>query len=492
MIPQPPVYRVLLKSRLIPEGNLQTSLAEFQSGPGRTPDDSPEQLDRDFLEFLVAEGALNRWQVSQLQQGHVRFRLGNYRIIDTLGSGGYGYVFLARTDSDTANFSAADSNGKRPYDYAVKTLIRSEKHGQRAVDRFRRENEINRLFVHPNLVRLRESDEDGNVCYAVYEYMDGQSAYQLVTSQKRLSCRVASYIISEAAKGLFHLHQYGFIHRDVKPGNILFTRGGEVKLGDLGLAAPMNAEKFRPLLGPSPDEFRDEGQGSSRVAGTSDYLPPDQILSPNTPNVSWDIYSLGCTFFFLVAGFVPFPSGTSHQKLHAHLLAEAPDPKMYAPEIPWDVARLISAMMDKIPEKRPASAEEIVKALVPFAAGGRDELKTLLKKSLAPVKVKPEYKPVPGRRTEAPSDSAILEALSEEASEALSAYQEITNDIIPPVIEFSDSETNSLNNKETPKSGTIGHPDTDPPPPLSSRLLPILLGLTAALVLALFAVLLFR
>ncbi|MBQ3387735.1 MAG: serine/threonine protein kinase [Thermoguttaceae bacterium] len=489
MIPQPSVYRILLKSRLIPEGNLQTALAEFLNGRAGAPESTPEQLDRDFLEFLVAEGALNRWQVSQLQQGRTRFRLGNYRIIDTLGSGGYGYVFLARTDSDTSNFNAADSNGKRPYDYAVKTLIRSEKHGQRAVERFRRESEINRLFVHPNLVRLREADEDGNVCYAVYEYMDGQSAFQLVTNQKRLSGRAASYIISETAKGLFHLHQYGFIHRDVKPGNILFTRGGEVKLGDLGLAAPMNAEKFRPLLGPNPDDFRDDNPNSARVAGTSDYLPPDQILSPNTPNVSWDIYSLGCTFFFLVAGFVPFPSGTSHQKLHAHLLSEAPDPKMYSPELPWEVARLISAMMDKNPENRPATAEEVFKALAPFAAGGRSELKTLLKQSLAPVKAKREYQPEPGRFVRDASDSAILDALSEEASEALSAYQDIADESVPPVIELYSSEVLRSDDSDVHKEDSAPEAES---PSWATRALAPLLWLAAALALALFAALLFR
>ena len=143
-------------------------------------------------------------------------------------------------------------------------------------------------------------------------------------------------------------------------------------------------------------------------------------------------------FFFLVAGFVPFPSGTSHQKLHAHLLSEAPDPKMYSPELPWDVARLISAMMDTDPAGRPATAEEIIKALAPFTAGGRDDLKRLLKESLAPGP-KPHYEPVPAvHGADDGSESVLLEALSSEITESLSsriAVDEMTADeILPPVI----------------------------------------------------------
>ena len=481
----PPVYETVRKSRLIPAGDLQTALGEFLTADALENHASPEEFDDAFLAFLERDALLNRWQISQLKKGRSRFRLGGYRVIDSLGSGGYGYVFLARTDADPSNFGVAESDGHRPYDRAIKTLIHSERHGPRAVERFRRENEINRLFLHPNLVRLLDSGEDAKVDYAVYEYMDGKSAFQLVAKTERLPGRTAAYIVSETAKGLFHLHQHGFIHRDIKPGNILFSRRGEVKLGDLGLAVPMDTEKFRPLLGSHLDDYRGEG-GTSRLAGTSDYLSPDQIRSPGTPNVLWDIYSLGCTFFFLVAGFVPFPSGNSHQKLHAHLLAEAPDPKMYSPELPWDVARLISAMMDKDPAGRPASAEEVIKSLAPYAAGGREELKRLLKESLAPGP-KPHYVPAPAApEIDDGSESILLEALSNEITESLSslnlsADEEAIDEILPPVIDGpvpDDAESGSL--EEEPAG-----------PDLAAALAP-LLWFIAALLLALFTVLLFR
>lgn len=482
----PPVYEMVQKSRLIPEGDLQTALAEFLSADALENHPSAEEFDDAFLAFLERDLLLNRWQISQLKKGRSRFRLGKYRVIDSLGSGGYGYVFLARTDDDASNFSVADSDGHRPYDRAIKTLIHSERHGERAVERFRRENEINRLFLHPNLVRLLDSGEDGKVDYAVFEYMDGKTAFQLVNKKERLPGHVASYIISETAKGLFHLHQHGFIHRDIKPGNILFSLRGDVKLGDLGLAVPMDTEKYRPLLGGDLDDYRGEHGGRFRLAGTSDYLSPDQIRSPGTPNVLWDIYSLGCTFFFLVAGFVPFPSGTSHQKLHAHLLAEAPDPKMYSPELPWDVARLISAMMDKDPSKRPASTEAVIKTLAPFAAGGRADLKRLLKESLAPGP-KPQYEPAPVTRSvDDGSESVLLEALSSEITESLSSGQlsadvSDLDEFLPPVIADpapDDAESGS-------SDGETSAPD------LAAALAP-LLWFIAALLLALFAVLLFR
>ena len=119
--------------------------------------------------------------------------------------------------------------------------------------------------------------------------------------------------------------------------------------------------------------------------------------------------SLGCTSS-PVAGFVPFPSGTAHQETPRAPAAEVPDPKMYCPELPWDLARLISAMMDKDPGNRPATAEEIYKRLKPFVLGGKTELKSLLKGMLSPSLAKPEYDPTSVRAKTA-SDSAILDAL---------------------------------------------------------------------------------
>lgn len=435
MIPFDSVCSNLRKTRLIPEGDFLSALDKFEAreklrtesgfadpvtADSVTADSEtgPDPKGTRLLHFLESEHYLNRWQVSQLNQGRTRFHLGSYRIVDSLGAGGYGYVFLARTCDDPSNLGAAESEGHRPYDRAVKTLSHDGKSDDRRVARFLREIEINRLFVHPNLVRLTDSGESGKVDYAVYEYMDGRTAFQLTRKMSRISGCAASYIIAETAKALFHLHHHGFVHRDIKPGNILFSRSGEVKLGDLGLTVPLNADNFKPLLGSEAD-LSEASDSGGRVAGTSDYIPPDQILSPDTPNVLWDIYSLGCTFYFLTTGDVPFPSGTPHQKLQAHLRSEVPDPRMFNPGLPREVALLILEMMEKDPDRRPADANQVACRLAPFAADGRSELQSLLRKTLAP------SPPSEQRhcRTSAGiiPDSALLEKLEEEEEEQIPA-----------------------------------------------------------------------
>lgn len=337
-----------------------------------------DELDKKFLAELELEGLLNHWQVTQLLHARTRFHLGQYRIVDSLGAGGYGYVFLARTKADPSNVGVSDSSGRRPYDVAVKVLPRSESNPRRLA-RFLREIEINRQLNHPNIVRFIDAAEDGKVHFAVYEYMDGKTARQLDHQTIPVDGPTAGYVIYETAKALFYLHQKGFIHRDIKPGNILFSKEGDVKLGDLGLATSLVGGSFTPRLG-SVAEAPDELDASGRqIAGTSDYLSPDQIRHPTRPNLLWDIYSLGCAFYFLVTGIVPFPSGSAHQKLSAHLKSDAPDPKMFNQGLSWELSRLIREMMDKDPKKRPVDAEEVCRRLKPHI-GTKNDLKEFLKR----------------------------------------------------------------------------------------------------------------
>jgi hypothetical protein len=157
---------------------------------------------------------------------------------------------------------------------------------------------------------------------------------------------------------------------------------------------------------------------------------------------------------------------------------------MYCPELPWDLARLISAMMDKDPGNRPATAEEIYKRLKPFVLGGKTELKSLLKGMLSPSLAKPEYDPTSVRAKTA-SDSAILDALDREASqsfEAISGYGELPEPTIPPVILPDPDSAPERNQEADPDSGSDR---------IYRVLVPILWAIVG-LLLALYAILLFR
>lgn len=328
-----------------------------------------EELERIFPAELELRGLLNHWQVSQLLLSRTRFYLGRYRIVDSLGAGGYGHVFLARTDLDPSNRGRLESGEKRFTDVAVKVLPLTGA-TPKAVRKFRREIGINSDLSHPNLVRFIESAVDGNVHYAVYEYMDGGDCRQFDGRTIQTDFRVASAIIRETAKGLLYLHSKGVVHRDVKPGNILLTRGGGVKLGDLGLAVSPRTPDLE--IGDEPSNDAPKGKnpvpdGRRKIEGTSDYLSPDQVLSTDTPSPTWDIYSLGCTFYYLVTGIVPFPSGNTAQKIHAHLKSDAPDPQMFNVHLPSEVAQLIREMMDKRAENRPR-ADALLRRLRPWVA----------------------------------------------------------------------------------------------------------------------------
>lgn len=327
-----------------------------------------EDMERTFLAELELRGLLNHWQVTQLLQSRTRFHLGRYRIVDSLGAGGYGHVFLARTDLDPSNIGRSESGGKRFTDVAIKVLPLTGA-TPKAVWKFRREIGINADLGHPNLVRFCESAVDGNVHYAVYEYMDSGDGRQFDGRTVQTDFRIASAIIRKTAKALMYLHSKEIVHRDVKPGNILFARDGEVKLGDLGLAIHKSMSSGLADDGDLAEQ-KTSGEGRRKIEGTSDYLSPDQILQPDKPSPLWDIYSLGCTFYYFVTGIVPFPSGNTSQKIHAHLKSDAPDPRMFNVQLPGEVAQLIREMMDKKPENRPL-ADAVVRRLKREAASDK-------------------------------------------------------------------------------------------------------------------------
>ncbi|MDO5580500.1 MAG: serine/threonine-protein kinase [Planctomycetia bacterium] len=348
--------------------------------------DSPyeEEMERFLPAELELRGFINRWQVSQLLHSRTRFTLGQYRIIDSLGVGGYGHVFLARPVSDSCNLRPNQCRHPHKNDVAVKVLPLAQSN-ETTIIKFLREVELNRFIRHPNIARFIESAHDANVHYSVYEYVNGGDIRRLITRFERLDHEAAASIISQTAQGLQALHNTGLVHRDIKPGNILITRDGVVKLTDMGLAIPFadahllnngrlmeTVHSFDEKL-KAIDEQKSEGIHSEdqkpkkrKVAGTPDYIAPDQIRDSEHPSPLWDIYSLGCTFYFMITGIVPFPAGTAQQKIQAQLYCDPPEPLMFNSQIPGELSRFIVQMMDKSPESRIQSAKEVIDFLAPW------------------------------------------------------------------------------------------------------------------------------
>lgn len=295
--------------------------------------------DQRLADKLVEAGRLNLWQAKQLLDGRTKFSLGPYRITDYLGRGGMGQVFKARHEVLGRTV-------------AVKVLPRG-KSTPEDIANFTREIYAQAKLDHPNLVRALDAGEEANVHYLVTEYVPGTDLRKWVRTNGPLSMADAAIVVSQVAAALHYAHQQGLVHRDVKPGNVLVTPEGVAKLSDLGLAGP--------LQGGAANDPR-----FGRIVGTADYLSPDHIETPWQPTPAWDIYSLGCTLYYAVTGKVPFPGGTTADKIRGHLELRPLDPRRLNQRLSDAFVEVLADMMAKNPAERIPSAADVIGHLAPW------------------------------------------------------------------------------------------------------------------------------
>jgi serine/threonine protein kinase len=338
----------LAASGLLTGGQLAEALRAIELN-----NDEPAPVsDAQLAARLVEAGFLNRWQAEQLAAGRVRFTLGPYRMIDSIGQGGMGQIFKAE-------------HTLMGRIVAVKVLPR-HRSSPEAIACFHREIRAQAQLDHENLVRALDAGHDGNVHYLVTEYVPGTDLRRLVRRQGPLDVPTAASIIAQAATGLSHAHAIGLIHRDVKPGNILVTPAGRAKVSDLGLADFFDATVVAA-----------SGR-RGRIVGTADYLSPEQISSPENLTPASDIYSLGCTLYYAVTGKVPFPGGTTREKIYSHLNLQPIDPRRFNPALGNAFVDVIAQMMAKKPGERLATGEEVAARLAPWASGAPATIHTSL------------------------------------------------------------------------------------------------------------------
>jgi serine/threonine protein kinase len=308
---------------------------------GRVPDDP-----REIAAAFVQDELLTQWQANMLLRGkHKGFQLGKYRLLDEIGSGGMSRVYLAEHTLMRRRV-------------AIKVLPPRRVGDSSYLARFRREAEAIAQLDHPNIVRAFDIDHEGSTHYFVMEYIDGSDFLQIVKKSGPLECRRAAEYIAQVADALHHAHQAGLIHRDIKPGNCIVERGGTVKLLDMGLA------KFAQDSGPSLTLMHEEN-----VLGTADYLAPEQARDSHTVDHRADIYSLGCTLYFLLTGHPPFPTGSLSERLIKHQRDEPQDIRVDRPDVPRELVEICGQMMRKSPEKRFQEGGEVAKRLRDWLAG---------------------------------------------------------------------------------------------------------------------------
>jgi serine/threonine protein kinase len=304
---------------------------------------------RQLAAAMVKIGLLTQFQAEQFLLGKYRgFTIGKYKVLERLGAGGNSNVYLCEHLMVQRRV-------------AVKVLPSARADNPAALARFYREARAAGVLNHPNLVKCHDIDQDNGLHFLVIDYVDGTNLQDLVTRFGPLTIVRAVHYLRQAAAGLQYAHQSGLIHRDIKPANILLERTGLVRILDLGLARFFQDEADQLTL--NFDE--------KNVLGTADYVSPEQALNSHDVDIRADIYSLGATFYFLLAGHPPFPEGKAAQKLIWHQTRDPRPLHEERAEVPEALSRLVARMMAKDPAKRPQTPGEVIAALEPWAV---DEL----------------------------------------------------------------------------------------------------------------------
>lgn len=327
------LFAHLRKSGLIPPVRLDEFLA--QSPDGETP--------RVVLARLTDAGLLTPFQSERIATGKYKgFVMGGYVILDRIGGGGTGQVYLAEHAAMRRHV-------------ALKVLSLAQTGDPVARERFFREARAAAALNHPNIVRVYDLRTEGQVLYLVMEYAPGASLQHVVARGGPLAPAAAAGYARNVALGLQHAHENELVHRDIKPANLLLTANGQVKILDLGLVRTTS------------DSSKLTDKIDRAILGTADYLAPEQAVNSSTVDIRADLYSLGATIHFLLVGKTIFPDGRTAQKLMWQQLKEPQALRELRPDVPEGLAAIVAKALRKKPEERFQSPMEMADALARFA-----------------------------------------------------------------------------------------------------------------------------
>ncbi len=325
------------RSGLVEKDQLDGVLLALKEQAGGGPITDAEQV----AEKLIDAGLLTAWQCEKMMEGrHKGFFLGKYKLLDHLGTGGMSSVYLAE-------------HVLMQRRVAIKVLPKNRVEDSSYLARFHREAQAAAALDHRNIVRAYDVDNDGSIHYLVMEYIEGRDLQAIVRRDGPMDYSDAAEYVRQAAEGLAHAHQAGLIHRDVKPANLLVDQKNVVKVLDLGLAR-FTTDEDRASLTVTYDE---------NVLGTADYLAPEQALDSHGVDARADIYSLGCSLYYLLTGHPPFPEGTLPQRLMMHQKERPPSILEERSDAPPELVEICLRMMAKKPQDRFQTAAEVAQAL---------------------------------------------------------------------------------------------------------------------------------
>jgi serine/threonine protein kinase len=271
--------------------------------------------------------------------------LQQYQILREISRGGMGLVYLARnTTLDRLE--------------VLKVLNTAGLNRPGVLERFLREMRSAARLQHPNVVTAYAAFQVGHSIVFAMEYIEGSDLAKVVRDQGPLPVVHAAYYTHQAARGLQHAHEKGMIHRDIKPSNLMLQKVGKkhtIKILDFGLAKAS-----------IEGEARSDLTGLGRMLGTPDFIAPEQTRDAANADIRADLYSLGCTLYFLLAGQPPFKGRGMYEVLEAHQFHTPRPLTLIRPEVPAELAAIVAKLMAKDPAQRYQTPAEVLTALAPF------------------------------------------------------------------------------------------------------------------------------
>jgi serine/threonine-protein kinase len=323
--------KIVLASGLVTENELEQCRVQIDE----------DDADRTLSDLLIEHNLLTERQMGRLRKEFDARKSGQkirgYTIKKKLGAGAMATVFLAEQLSLHRLV-------------AIKVLPTRFSRDQNFIDRFYKEGRAAAKLNHPNIVQAYDVGHSGEHHYFVMEYVEGDTVYERIQQQRRIPEEDAVDILIQSARALHHAHQMGFVHRDIKPKNLMLTPSGQVKVADLGLA--------RNLADVEAAE-----QEKGRAYGTPFYISPEQIRGELDIGPPADIYGLGATAYHMVTGHVPFSGKNPSDVMRQHLKTELKPPDQLNPALSAGFCQVIEMMLAKNRVDRYRTAADLLEDL---------------------------------------------------------------------------------------------------------------------------------
>jgi serine/threonine protein kinase len=291
-------------------------------------------------------GAMTENRVGVVVGGQWLTSLGDYELVESIATGGMGQVFKAQ-------------HRMMKRWVALKVLPPEISSSPKALQRFRREVEAAAQLSHPNIVTAYDAREEAGIHFLVMEFVDGEDLANRVRTRGPLPVAEVVDFVIQAARGLEYAHHKGIIHRDIKPSNLIVDANGSVKILDLGLArlsaAALEPDQNDPVGHLTPKQT---------IIGTAAFMAPEQAEDPTKADARADVYSLGCTFYFLLVGRPPYGGDTMVKRILAHRSDSIPSLREARPTISLELDAVFQQMVAKQPDLRYASMGDVIRSLL--------------------------------------------------------------------------------------------------------------------------------